>query len=97
MVHMQKAFLQYGPSNSSDNVGHFPVNLLVDLHVSLLVQHIYRADLDGTQQKRKPKKKNTMMTHGMKSSDEVRSNIALPIPILLRIVVEIFTCRHHQM
>ena len=42
---MQKAFLQYGPSNSSDNVGHFPVNLLVDLHVSLLVQHQLLVDL----------------------------------------------------
>ena len=42
---MQKAFLQYGPSNSSDNVGHFPVNLLVDLHVSFLVQHQLLVDL----------------------------------------------------
>ena len=45
------------------------------------VSHIYRADLDETPQKRLPKKKNTMMTDGMRRN-EVKSKIALPIQIL---------------
>ena len=39
------------------------------------MSHIYRADLDETPQKRLPKKKNTMLTDGMRRN-EVRTKIA---------------------